>query len=140
MATALHTAVRALHVVAAALLVGGSAATWNALRNGDAAQSLLVQFEWAFWPTVGVLPVTGVGNLGALGPPGPATRWGAVLTAKLGVVLLLVFGSAVRTLAVLAHERRDRPPAAGTALRRGYAATAVTLLALVVLAEVLAHG
>lgn len=140
MASALHLAVRLVHVLGVTLLVGGAAVTWNALRlsPGD-AEALVRQFEWSFWGTLGVLLATGVGNLGALGPPGPDTRWGAVLTLKLVAVLVLVVASFPRTLAVT--RLRGRWSAADhTPLRRLYAATAWLLVGIVVLAEVLAHG
>ena len=57
------------------VLLGGSAFVWNALRT-DPAPGTLVEFEWLFWGTTGAMLVTGVGNLGALGAPGPASRWG----------------------------------------------------------------
>ncbi|MFC6940838.1 CopD family protein [Salinirubellus sp. GCM10025818] len=122
------------------VLLGGSASAWNALRS-DPDPGLLVRYEWLFWGTTGAMLVTGVGNLGALGAPGPATRWGTVLTVKLALVLVFVVGSAVRTLAVERLAREDGALAAARApLRRLYAATTVALLAVVVLAEVLAHG
>jgi hypothetical protein len=93
---------------------------------------------------MGLLVVTGVGNLGALGPPGPATRWGTVLTGKLLVVTAFVLGSFLRTLAVADLRRLSTGDAAAPRgrrfCRRAYAATAWTLVAVVALAEVLAHG
>ena len=135
MASTLHLLVRTVHVLGMAMLLGGSAAVWYALRTDRGVP--LVTFEWAFWATFGAMLVTGVGNLGTLGPPGPDTRWGAVLTVKLIVVLAFTLGSGLRTLAVV------RLPGGATgppALRRLYGATTATLLLLVVLAEVLAHG
>jgi uncharacterized membrane protein len=136
---ALHQLIRFLHVTGMAVLLGGAAFTWNAMRAGDRSLAQLVQFEWVFWATMGVMVVTGVGNLGALGAPGPGTRWGTVLTGKLLVVLAFVLASAVRTFTVLEVRRRDRATA-GPTVRRLYAGTAWTLLALVGFAEVLAHG
>jgi hypothetical protein len=135
MAPSLHLLVRTVHVLGMAFLLGGSAAVWYALRTGRSVP--LTTFEWVFWATFGAMLVTGVGNLGALGPPGPDTRWGTVLTVKLLTVLAFTLGSGLRTLVVV------RLPTASTArpaLRRLYAATTVTLLLLVTLAEVLAHG
>lgn len=138
--TALHLLVRTVHVLGMVALLGGSAFAWNALR-ADPDSVPLIQYEWLFWGTMGVMLVTGVGNLGALGAPGPATRWGTVLTVKLALVLALVVGSAVRTLVVeRLHARDGVTPAACGPLRRLYAATALALLAVVALAEVLAHG
>ncbi|MEA5388151.1 hypothetical protein VB779_14625 [Haloarculaceae archaeon H-GB11] len=87
---------------------------------------------------LGVMVVTGVGNLGALGGPGPGTHWGRVFAVKLVVVLGVVVGSFVRTMAVV--KLRERGQAATALLRRTYGATAALLLFVVVLAEVLAHG
>lgn len=136
--TTLHLLVRAVHVLGMALLVGGSAVTWNALRIGGAA-ALPTQYEWLFWPTMGAMLATGVGNLGALGAPGPDTRWGALLTAKLLVVLALVVGSALRTLVVVRLRERQGTAAVGP-LQPLYGATTLGLLAVLGLAEVLAHG
>jgi uncharacterized membrane protein len=139
--TALHLLVRTVHVLGMVVLLGGSASVWNALRS-DPDPGSLVRYEWLFWGTTGAMLVTGVGNLGALGAPGPATRWGTVLTVKLALVLAVVVGSAVRTLAVerLRIRGDGALAAARDPLRRLYAATTVALLAVVVLAEVLAHG
>jgi putative copper export protein len=137
--SALHLAVRVVHVVGMVVLLGGATFVWYELgrRPGDSL-SLPVQFEWAFWAAMGAMVVTGVGNLGALGPPGPATDWGAVLLGKLLVVAGFVVGSFVRTVAVVRLHARNDPPT--DALGRSYGLTAATALAVVVLAEVLAHG
>ena len=88
---------------------------------------------------------TGVGNLGWMAPvvTGPATGWGRTFSVKLVVVLGLLLGSVVRTLGVvgLAAEAPSRlTTAAFDRLRFAYVATAVYLLLVVLLAEVLAHG
>ena len=121
------------------LLLGGSAFAWYALRD-DPGSSLPVRYEWLFWGAMGVMLVTGVGNLGALGAPGPATRWGRLLTVKLALVAALVLGSALRTLVVGRLRGRTRDASAVRSLRRLYGATTLVLLGVVVLAEVLAHG
>jgi hypothetical protein len=149
MAKSLHLAVRTLHVLGMAVLLGGAGALWYAARRGDGAVlSLAGPYEWAFWGALGVMVVTGVGNLGALGAPGPGTRWGTVLLVKLTVVAAFVLGSLVRTAAVARLARDDDSGGGGdsagsattTFVRRAYGATTGALLALVVLAEVLAHG
>lgn len=114
-------------------------------ESGSGALRLAGHYEWVFWAAMGLLVVTGVGNLGALGPPGPGTRWGTVLTAKLLVVTAFVLGSFLRTLAVVdLRARASTGPADGADgrrfCRRAYAATAWSLVAVVALAEVLAHG
>ena len=138
MSQSLHLAIRTVHVLAMALLVGGAAGLWAAARRRvDDLHVLARRYEWLFWAALGGLVVTGVGNLGALGAPGPGTRWGRTLLAKLVIVALFVLGSAVRTLAVTRTDRSTPLAAWG---RRAYGLTTVTLLGLVVLAEVLAHG
>ena len=133
----LHLLVRTVHVLGMVALLGGSAVTWYGLRSGD-APSLPARYEWLFWGAMGAMLVTGVGNLGALGAPGPATRWGTTLTVKLAVVLAFVGGSALRTLVVV--RLRERGVTTTGTLRRLYGATTLALLVVVVLAEVLAHG
>ncbi|KAA9399964.1 hypothetical protein Har1130_02470 [Haloarcula sp. CBA1130] len=138
--------IRTLHVLAMAALVGGTTVLWQSYRSG-AVTSLAPakQFEWLFWGSVGVLVFTGVGNLGALGPPGPGTDWGQTLLVKLVVVVALFGGSVVRTLLLVqASDREDTfddlHPALRRTLSRAYGATAAILLGIVALAEVLAHG
>ena len=139
MAASLHLLVRTVHVLGMAVLLGGTVAVWYARRTDRSVPSL--SFEWVFWATFGVMLVTGVGNLGALGPPGPDTRWGRLLTAKLLVVLALVVGSGLRTMVVLRlSAAADETAGAEAPLGALYGATVVALLLLVVLAEVLAHG
>ncbi|WP_254273487.1 CopD family protein [Haloarcula marina] len=143
MAPLVSLAIRTLHVLAVTVLVGGTVALWYGYRSG-ALTSLRAarQYEWLFWALLGVLVLTGVGNLGALGPPGPATDWGRTLLVKLLVILGLVLGSAVRTLSVVRvsdHLDRATGRSTHTAFGRAYGVTATALLALVVLAEVLAH-
>ncbi|MFC7203639.1 hypothetical protein ACFQJC_08940 [Haloferax namakaokahaiae] len=131
--------VRLVHVVGMAFVFGSAVFAWAVFRaDGDVPHSLATTYEWLFWATMGVMVVTGVGNLGALGPPGPETRWGSILTVKLVVVLAFVVGSFLRTLVVL--RLRERAMQNGALLSKLYAATAGGLLVLVTLAEVLAHG
>ncbi|MBX0322077.1 CopD family protein [Halomicroarcula sp. F13] len=138
-------AIRTLHVLAITVVVGSTAALWYGYRTGlTDSVAAARRYEWLFWGALGVVVLTGVGNLGALGPPGPGTDWGRTLFVKLVLVLALVVGSAVRTLVVVrADDRRETDEhTAGVerTLGRAYGATAGTLLVLVVLAEVLAHG
>ncbi|KAB1188488.1 MULTISPECIES: CopD family protein [Haloferax] len=135
--------VRFVHVGGMALLLGGALFVWNALRTagfGYDSVQLASQYEWVFWGTMGAMLVTGVGNLGELGAPGPATRWGTVLTIKLGVVTVLVVGSFVRTVVVLTARRSGVRGVDETWFRRFYGATSGILVLVVALAEVLAHG
>lgn len=137
--------IRTLHVLAMVVVVGGTAAVWYGSRHRSTIDLTLArQYEWAFWAALGVLVLTGVGNLGALGVPGPATDWGQILLVKLLVVGAIVCGSAVRTLAVVRAGERvndmDDPAALQQTLAHTYGITVSVLLAIVVLAEVLAHG
>lgn len=141
----LSLGIRTLHVLAVALLVGATAAVWHRLRyESTGGLALAERYEWAFWAAVGLLVLTGVGNLGAIGVPGPSTDWGRTLVAKLVLVLAVVCGSAVRTLVVVRTGERtdggDVPAPVRRTLGRAYGATTGLLLAVVVLAEVLAHG
>jgi uncharacterized membrane protein len=143
MAAALSLLVRLGHVLGMAVLLGGSGLAWYALRTGDASLPLLGGFESVFWATMGAMLVTGVGNLGALGAPGPGTRWGTVLTIKLLVLLGVVLGSGVRTFAV--HRLADRVDPLDDRrvtgrLRIAYGTTTGAFVVVVALAEVLAHG
>jgi len=143
MASALHLLVRLAHVLGMAVLLGGAVAAWQVLRIGDRdPRPMLRRYEWLFWGALGVSIATGVGNLGTLGPPGPTTRWGSILTIKLLVVAGVVVLSVVRSLAV---GRLDGDSGAIQAIVRDrlrilYAATGWVLGATVALAEVLAHG
>ncbi|WP_380681161.1 hypothetical protein [Salinigranum sp. GCM10025319] len=157
-------AVRWLHVLAATVAVGGSVLTWVHLRveasdhdderidgdgNGDgdgglaldggSALSVARGYEWLFWAAVGTLVMTGVGNLGAFAPTLPGGRWRTTLDAKLALLVVVLLGSAVRVL-LLRRVRREPSVAATRVLRRVYGVTAVGLVALLTLAEVLAHG
>ncbi|AUG48241.1 hypothetical protein BVU17_12180 [Haloarcula taiwanensis] len=138
--------IRTLHVLAMAVLVGGTTVLWYSYRCGTIASlAPAKQFEWLFWGGVGVLVVTGVGNLGSLGPPGPGTDWGRTLLVKLAVVVALLGGSVVRTLLLVQIGDRvntfdDLHPVHRRTLSRAYGATAAVFLGIVVLAEVLAHG
>jgi hypothetical protein len=135
-----HLLVRWLHLLAMAVALGGTALAWWVSRTADASTTLAVArvTEAAFWGALSVLVMTGIGNLGALAPAIPRGSWGATLVVKLVLVLAVLVGSAVRTAAVWAAGTRDGPVTAP--LVRGYALTAAALVAVVGLAEVLAHG
>ncbi|ELZ86092.1 hypothetical protein C453_09753 [Haloferax elongans ATCC BAA-1513] len=133
--------VRFVHIVGMTILFGGAIGAWVATRTtSDRGIELAARYEWIFWGAMGVIVVTGVGNLGAVGPPGPETTWGLVLTVKLALVVVFVLGSFVRTLVVLGWLRAATVTPDATSLRTLYAATAGWLLVLVAFAEVLAHG
>lgn len=138
--------VRWLHVLAATVAVGGSVLTWLRLRleptdGGEADDALLVArvYEWLFWTAIGTLVMTGVGNLGAFAPTLPSGEWRTTLGVKLGVFTLVLLGSFVR-VRLLVRIDASSAGASNRLLRRSYGATAVGLVALLTLAEVLAHG
>lgn len=141
MSAALTLLIRFIHLLGMAILLGGAVCIWNSLRTTGDQHSLITRYEWLFWGTVGVMFVTGVGNIGALGAPAPTTRWGTLLTVKLAVVTLFVGGSFLRTLFILQRTNRGRATA-GTdrSLQYGYALTVGLLVLIVAVAEVLAHG
>lgn len=130
--------VRTLHVLGMVVLLGGAASLWHAARTGNGEfVAFAKQYEWAFWGAIGVMVVTGIGNMGTLGAPGLDTRWGTILGVKLVLVVGLVFGSLVRTLALV---QPGGPADPARFCRRAYGATAAILFVLVVLAEVLTYG
>ncbi len=138
----LSLAVRAVHVLAAAVAVGAPVALFLVIRAGPAQQvveSLMGRAERWQWTALGVLVATGVGNLAALGEaiPDTGTAWGQMFFAKLGFVLLLLVVSAVRTF-VIAGESMATVPA--NRLAAWYGVTAAAGLAVLLLAVVLAHG
>ena len=138
-------AVRWLHVLAATVAVGGSVLTWALLRvdpgeaDGTHAVRVARGYEWLLWAALGTLVATGVGNLGAFAPTLPAGRWRTTLTTKLVLLSVVLVGSAVR---VRLLTRLPSSPGASEErlLRAAYGATAVGLVAVLTLAEVLAHG
>jgi len=140
LSTTIHLFVRWIHVLAMAVALGGGALAWGVSHVADAETTLAVArtYEVAFWGALGVLAMTGIGNLGALAPAIPRGRWGVALLAKLGLVLVLLAGSALRSATVRAASDASTP--ATTVLERGYALTTVALVAVVALAAVMAHG
>ncbi|WP_435359552.1 hypothetical protein [Haloarchaeobius sp. DFWS5] len=138
--------VRLLHVLAAALLSGGAAVVWLQFRTatGESEGHLLsaaTGYEWLFWGALGLVAMTGVGNLGSLAPgvPLPDTRWGTVLAGKFVLLLAFVLLSVVRSLVVIRARSVDSADATHT-LQTAYGVTTLSLLALLSLGEVLAHG
>lgn len=140
-----HIAIRVVHVLGMALLVGGAVVVWGYYRwlpaglESDNRLAVAAGYEWLFWGAMGVLVMTGVGNLGALAPglPGPETDWGVTFTVKVVAVLGILVGSVVRTLVIA---RRRRATVGPHWLRRAYSLTALALVGVMALAEVLAHG
>ena len=150
-----HLAVRWVHVLGMATLFGGAVLAWMALHSDGTPAArgetrapplrIAAAYEWLFWAGTGLLVLTGVGNLGAMAPviPAPGSGWGRTFSVKLLVVIGLLIGSMVRTLGVVglvAGAPSRLTTAAFDRLRFAYVATAVYLLLVVLLAEVLAHG
>lgn len=137
----LALAIRYVHVAAMAAAFGGAVlVTWLAWRvPAERIADVAIRYEQLFWLALGALLMTGVGNLGALGPalPAPGTGWGRTFIAKLLLIALLVIVSLPRSLAVL---RAATVPAARPRLRAVYTSTTGMLAAIVALALILAHG
>lgn len=136
--------VRWLHVLAMAVVTGGAVLTWATVRfpvAGDPPIGVVVAYEWLFWTGMGVLVMTGIGNLGSLAPvlPRPGTPAGSLLAVKLPFVLLVLIGSVPRTLAVERIRRTPDPPTT-VSLGTPYGLTSIGLVGLVAVAVVLAHG
>lgn len=144
--------IRWLHVLGMALVLGGAVLIWGYLRyfaqpmNSRREQSALEiaqAYEWVFWGAIGVLVMTGVGNLGALAPaiPPPETQWGLILTIKLLAVLVFLVLSAVRLFVLQEHRiKANQTEGDRRVLEFGYGLTAVYAIGILVLAEVLVHG
>ena len=141
---AVHLAVRTLHVLAAAALVGGAFVP-AAVRPGTYGATTFLgaatAYERLAAAALAVLVATGIGNVGALGTalPDAGERWGAIFTAKLGLVLTLAAISVARVLMLTLLSERGASAHLGR-LRAMYGATAVTGVVVVALAEMLAHG
>jgi len=99
--------IRGLHVLSVAVLASGALVVTDLLarddRDADAfALSAAAAYEVASWIALGVLVMTGVGNLGAIGQglQWAVSPWGVVFRLKLGAVALLLIVSALRTTAI----------------------------------------
>jgi hypothetical protein len=98
-------AVRYVHVVSGALLVGGAltlcglSASTGTIADSSAVRGAAVLYERLFWLVIGVSVATGISNLGLKGEGllGPDTTWGTALSIKLAAVLSLLILSLVRT-------------------------------------------
>lgn len=140
--------VRDAHVLAMAVLLGGAALLWLLAwraRGDDLAPLLRAAFgyEALAWAATGVLVLTGVGNLGALAPgiPDADTAWGARLLVKLGLVLLLLPLSLLRTLLVARVRAQPAPTRDARRLLAGaYAGTTLVVASIATLGVMLAHG
>lgn len=149
----LHLLIRYLHIVAMALMLGGALLLWRLsvsapATDGDAQQRLMLfgarRYEFLFWLALGVIVMTGVGNLGALGAalPGPQSTWGTKFIAKVGFVLVFILFSLMRTLWVarLGAATPGAFPTHSAAFQYAYGGTTLFVLAILFLAVSLAHG
>jgi uncharacterized membrane protein len=149
----LHLLIRYVHVAAMALMLGGPLLLWwlagRAIdTEADTHERLLLlgaqRYEWLFWFALGVSVMTGVGNLGTFGLalPGPASAWGMKFSAKIGLVLLFILLSLVRTLLITSTntEPAKAPRSRRAMVRNVYGGTAVSVLVILFLAVSLAHG
>jgi len=141
--------VRWVHVTAVSFLFGGALLLFILfliLRRRDADRRTLLQlmqaYEWASWGAIGLVVMTGVGNLGHFGESLPArdSEWGREFTVKLGLVGAFLVFSAVRSLSVALAQlrpesRRRLPPG----LQGMYGATALLVAAIMGVAVALAH-
>jgi len=107
-----------------------------ATRRGPWMPDLARNYEALFWGAAGLLVLTGVGNLGALGVvPARGSRWGDLFAVKIGAVVLLLALSMARTMAVA--RARGAP---SRFLRVAYGCTAGLLAGIASLGVQLAHG
>jgi hypothetical protein len=148
MALGISLAIRTLHLLAVAIIVGGATLVAASARlEQSQAPALAATYEWLFWASFGVLVLTGIGNLGAVGAPPPATGWGQAFLLKLTLVLVLTVGSVIRTLALIraarpgqAKEPDPDAEALSAWMSQAYGLTLALLLGVFVIGEVMAHG
>ena len=93
LAPALDTIRLTLHVLAASVWVGGQIVMVGLVGparqlGADAPKTLARAFARMAWPAFGVLVLTGIWNVTALGYSSQDSAWKAVLMAKILVVVL----------------------------------------------------
>jgi putative copper export protein len=103
LAPALDTIRLTLHVLAAAVWVGGQIVMVGLVGPArglgtDAPKTLARAFARLAWPAYALLLVTGIWNVTAVGYSSQDAAWKAVLMAKIAVVVLAGLG-------VLLHQR-----------------------------------
>ena len=141
--------VRWIHVTSVAFLFGGALLLFIVFlitkRRTEARRTLLdlmQAYEMGSWAAVGLVVMTGVGNLGHFGEaiPGPTSQWGRELTLKMALALVFLVFSAVRSVSVAMLRAEPEPPRAVPSGVQGmYAATVLFVVALVGVAVALAH-
>lgn len=115
------------------------------LPGSEGLLALSKQYEWLFWGGLGLLALTGVGNIGNFGAnlPGTNSAWGSRLLMKLIVVLILMLFSSIRTwvIAGLRAQEADLPTLRiASMLQNLYAGTTLLIIVILVLAVSLSHG
>jgi len=100
LAPALDTVRLTLHVLAAAVWVGGQIVMTGLVGparglGGDAPKTLARAFARLAWPAFLVLIVTGIWNITAVHASSASSTWKAVLMAKIVVVLIAGVGVAL---------------------------------------------
>lgn len=142
----LHFIVRWVHVVSMAFVMGGALLLWSVPAQEEHTVLWAAErYERLFCAALGLLVVTGIGNLGVFGAglPTTTTAWGTQLTLKLLAVLLFMLFSLLRTLLVAqlagVHTEVDNT-GSSTLIRRLYAGTTLFVIVILLLAVSLAHG
>ncbi len=146
--------VRWIHVIFMAILLGGAALLWswrfrpNVIGQALPASAFLSvaeRYEGLAWLGIGLLVLTGIGNLAAFreGLPGWNTPWGNKLIAKLLSYLFFMIFSLFRSMVVVrlgmdSGEAESSPN--WRLLRFFYAGTALFAILILFLAVWLAHG
>ena len=145
--------IRWTHVAAMAGLFGGAILVFGLslqarFQNGREHDGVLLAvaqtYEWVFWLAIGLLVMTGVGNLGSIGAAVPVreTTWGGKLVIKLVGVGAFTLLSLARTLLVVmlgvATERETNAQRA--MLGWAYVISVALAAAIVAVAVSLAHG
>jgi hypothetical protein len=125
----------------ATILGGALLVAWLAAHGPrPAILEVAVRYEQLFWLALGVIVMTGVGNLGAFGLalPAPSTVWGGMFVAKITAVVLLVALSLPRSLVIARLAGGADAPAKTICWL--YGATAGGVAAIAAFAVWLAHG
>ncbi|MGH7209144.1 MAG: CopD family protein [Nitrospiraceae bacterium] len=146
--------IRWFHVLGMAFILGGSAllaaTVWRMGPDSEAAyrkQILLMAkvYEVGFWIALGVVVMTGIGNVGAFGKslPDLSEPWGITFSGKLALVLVFSCLSLLRTLFVSSLTLDKNPlgsSAAWRIIRGAYVGTLAFAIGLLGLAISLSHG
>ncbi len=143
--------IRWVHVAAMALMLGGAILLWRlsvqSKRLEQTEHNRLVLFaaeryELLFWLAIGLIVMTGVGNLGAFGSALPErnTEWGQKFVIKLGLVLVFILLSLVRTLLVARLGVTSNVVSLSGIFQSLYAGTTLFAITILFLAVALAHG